>query len=206
MSALRLAINSNKPDDVEALLRGGWDPNALLDHHFPLFHAILQARPQMVESFIRFGADPNRRDRMTGWTPLMMATINSYRSPRRHFTGRAIKDSKRIVKILSEAGASDPETSFVLGHYLDDKMLARRITERGTLPDERTMSLDNAIVLIPPRVLKNSRLWRSAMTIKERVDLYKDSLKLVAEALEDNAKKSPTKRVAGRRSSKGRST
>jgi hypothetical protein len=83
-----------------------------------------------------------------------MATINVHRSPRRRFTARAIKDSRRVVKILSLAGAKDHEAKLVLGHYCDEPGLIAAVVDRKTQANQQVIELDGAIVVLPPRMLK----------------------------------------------------
>jgi ankyrin repeat protein len=82
--AICLAINTNKVGDLATALTG-CDINAPVYRVTPLFRAVMQARPEMVEFLLEHGADWRIRDAITRWTPLMMATINAHRSSRRHF-------------------------------------------------------------------------------------------------------------------------
>jgi hypothetical protein len=156
MSVLLRAILSNKPADVRAALADGCDVNVAVSGHTPLFHAVGTANTEVLEILLKHGADWRKRDRVTGWSPLMMATINRYRSARRHFSGRAIKESKRVVKMLVSAGAIDPETEMVLGNQADEAGLVASVIDRGTRADAPALVLDGAVVLIPPRMTKKS--------------------------------------------------
>ena len=148
------AINSNQLKNVAAAIAAGEDVNKPVLGHTPLFKAVMEAKPDIVDLLLAKGADWKKRDRGTGWTPLMMASINCHKSSRRYFSGRAIKDSQRIAQSLLDAGASDPETRFILGNEADESGLLAAVTELKPSPASEVLVLDGAVVLVPPRMKK----------------------------------------------------
>lgn len=154
LSRLFLAFQGNKNKDAAAAIAAGDDVNEKVFGSTLLFHSIAEAKPDFVELFLKSGADWKRRDRETGWTPIMMASINCNRWPRKHFTGRAIKDSRRIVEMLTSVGATDPELKFIMGSDEDQSALVEAIRRLKPAPDAKVLNLDGSVVLMSPRMLK----------------------------------------------------
>jgi ankyrin repeat protein len=148
------AINSNDPKKVAAAIAAGEDVNKPVLGHAPLFKAVAEAKPDIVDLLLAHGADPNKRDRSTGWTPLMMASINCHKSARRHFPVRAVKDSRRIVRSLLDAGAADPETDYIMGNAADEAALVAAAARLKPRAQAEILDLDGAVVLVPPRMKK----------------------------------------------------
>jgi ankyrin repeat protein len=151
---LMATILQNKPDDLAAALAGGANVNKALHGMTPLIQAVRHARPAMVELLLRHGANWKTRDRNTGDSPLMIATVNANMRPWKYFSARAIKDSKQIVQILTDAGASDKETELVLGNDADEAGLIAQATSRKLCGEERVLSGNGVLMLLPPRVAK----------------------------------------------------
>lgn len=154
MSRLFQAFQANSIPDAAAAIAAGDDVNEKVFGSTLLFHSITEGKPDFVDLFLKSGADWKRRDAETGWTPLMMASINCNRSARKRFSGRAIKDSRRIVEMLTSAGATDPELKFIMGSDEDQGGLVDAIGRLKPTPDAKVLDLDGSLVLVPPRMKK----------------------------------------------------
>ena len=171
------AINSNKLPNVAAAIAGGHDANKPVFGMTPLFKAVAEAKPDIVDFLLENGADWRKRDRDSGWSPLMMASINCHRSGgRKYFSARAIRDSRRIVQSLLRAGASDPETTYILGKESDEAGLIASVARLKLGPDAEIIEVAGAIVATPPRLQR-----RDARREKNwGFDVPKDTLETIA--------------------------
>ena len=103
---------------------------------------MIEGKPEIVEFLLAHGADWAKRDRSGGFTPLMAASVNCVRSARRHFSGRAIRDSRKIVAALRAAGATDPETEYILGNESDEAALLAGVARLRPSPESLVENLD----------------------------------------------------------------
>lgn len=148
------AINSNKLPNVAAAIAAGHDVNKPVLGIMPLFKAVREGKPDIVDFLLENGADWRKRDRESGWTPLMMASVNCHMSGHKYFSQRAIRDSRRIVQSLLRAGASDLETKYILGNESDEAGLIESVTRLKLRPDAEILELTGAIVAVSPREKK----------------------------------------------------
>ena len=213
MNALVEAIRGGRLKDAVALIAGGADVNEPAFGDTPLMHAVRHAKPEFVELLIINGADWRKRSRdYPKHTPLMQATVNSHVSPWKYFSARQVKASRRIVQILVAAGATDPDTQFVMGNVLNESELVESIHRLRPRGDAKVVEA-GAVILEPgpPRTRSKVEhmMYDALLTIEGLAK--RRGLSLVLKALLEvnpkekvkvdakDAKASPTRRSGSRR-------
>lgn len=173
VSQLLVAIRANKPREVLAAIKGGSGVNSTRLGLSPLICAIQNGRPELVKLLLEHGADWAKRDRNTPWSPLMLATIQSYLPGRRHRPARVAKASRQIVTILRNAGARDPEADGVLGRVEQEESLIRSLAERGADAETKVFDADGVVILFPKR-LERSAMGRFVprLTLRQFAEAY----------------------------------
>ncbi len=92
---------------VEALIKGGADPNQADDHAVtPLMYAALTGKPRTVACLLRYGAKPDLADKISGQTALHYATDSQTLLPREDVAGtvQALLDGGASVDAQDSAG------------------------------------------------------------------------------------------------------
>ncbi len=123
------AAARNDAKQMEALLKSGVNPNAVVDEwgENALMHAVLFGNVDMTRLLLEAGADPNLKGR--GFTPLGMAALQ----------GRA-----QIVRLLLKAGADvDRKSSDGNTPIIAASIMHRAEVVRALLPYHPDMSIWN---------------------------------------------------------------
>jgi ankyrin repeat protein len=155
-AAVFRAIRDDKPQEVLAAIKAGWDPNGTYLGVAPLTSAIQKGRTSLVKLLLDHGADPAKRDRASGWSPLMLATIQTLLPPAKYRPARIATENRRIVKILVDAGARDAETLGVLGRIDNESALLRSVLDFGATPETEVVEIEGVVVVYPKRLQKSA--------------------------------------------------
>lgn len=117
-----LALETNNPRKVEALLRQGANPNILLsDGSTPLTYSITRNNASVVDVLLRSGSDPDKIDK-NGETPIILALKNK---------------NDPLVRMLVVYGAnintrdSRLRSPLMLAVIMEEAELAEWLVERG---------------------------------------------------------------------------
>jgi ankyrin repeat protein len=147
-------IESDDPIAVKAAIESGCDVNGRHQGETPLQKVVRQGKAELVSVLLKHGADWSKRSAISIWSPLMLAEIQCHLPTWRHFPQRIKTANRRIIRLLRDAGATDPETDGILGRIQDEQSLLEGARRFGATADTEVTIVEGLVIVFPKRLKK----------------------------------------------------